>query len=121
CVPVSVANKTLAHLDAAIKLLGPAPRCGEKGRASAWTARAYKGRVLVSMHLYPQAIAVFDSVIGSGVYALETSYDRVWTGFKQFANGPETILAYNAAVNDGEPNGNNANSGECLNLPYGGT
>ena len=117
----SVAQKILADLDAAIKLLGPAPRFGEKGRASAWTARAYKGRVLVSMHLYPQAIAVFDSVIGSGVYALETSYDRVWTGFKQFANGPETILAYNASVNDGEPNGNNANYGERLNLPYAGS
>ena len=117
----SVAQKILADLDAAINLLGPAPRFGEKGRASAWTARAYKGRVLVSMHLYPQAIAVFDSVIGSGVYALETSYDRVWTGFKQFANGPETILAYNASVNDGEPNGNNANYGERLNLPYAGS
>ena len=117
----SVAQKILADLDAAINLLGPAPRFGEKGRASAWTARAYKGRLLASMHLYPQAIAVFDSVIGSGIYALETSYDRVWTGFKQFANGPETILAYNASVNDGEPNGNNANYGERLNLPYAGS
>src|SRR5207249_6264128 len=58
------------------------------------------------------------SVIESGIYALETSYDRVWTGCKQFANGPETILAYNASVNDGEPNGNNANYGERLNLSY---
>ncbi len=117
----SVAQKILADLNAAINLLGPAPRFGEKGRASAWTARAYKGRVLASMHLYPEAIAVFDSVIGSGIYALEQSYDRVWTGFKQFANGPETILAYNASVNDGEPDGNNANYGERLNLPYAGS
>ncbi|HEV2670211.1 MAG TPA: RagB/SusD family nutrient uptake outer membrane protein [Gemmatimonadales bacterium] len=117
----SVAQKILADLDAAIKLLGPTPRFGEKGRASAWTARAYKGRVLAYMHQYPQAIAVFDSVITQGVYALETSYDRVWTGFHAFSNGPETILAYQASVNDGEPSGNNSNYGERLNLPYAGS
>jgi hypothetical protein len=117
----SVALKILADLNAAIGLLPDAPRFGEKGRASAWTARAYKGRLLASMHLYPQAIAVFDSVIASGKYALQASYDQVWTGFKLYSNGPETILAYQASVNDGEPDGNNANYGERLNLPYAGS
>ena len=117
----SVAHKIVADLDAAIALLGNTPRFGEKGRASAWTARAYKGRVLAYMHQYPEAVAVFDSVIASGTYALEPSFDRVWTGFKQYADGPETILAYQASVNDGEPNGNNSNYGERLNLPYAGS
>jgi hypothetical protein len=73
------------------------------------------------MHRYPEAIAVFDSVIASGVYALQPSFDQVWTGFHAYSNGPETILAYQASVNDNEPNGNNANYGERLNLPYAGS
>ena len=36
-------------------------------------------------------------------------------------NGKETIFAYQASVNDGEPNGNNANFGERLNFPYSGS
>src|SRR5438876_1695184 len=46
----SVARKILADLDAAIALLPVTPRFGETGRATRWTARAYKGRVLASMH-----------------------------------------------------------------------
>jgi hypothetical protein len=45
----------------------------------------------------------------------------VWTGIHAYSNGPETILAYQASVNDGEPDGNNANYGERLNLPYAGS
>jgi hypothetical protein len=45
----------------------------------------------------------------------------VWTGFQAFANGPETIWAYQASANDGEPSGNNANFGERLNFPYSGS
>jgi len=117
----SVAQKILADLDTAIALLPNAPRNGEKGRASVWTAKAYKGRLLVSMHQYAQAITVFDDVINNGPYALQTSYDQVWTGIHTYSNGPETILAYQASVNDGEPDGNNANYGERLNLPYAGS
>jgi len=117
----SVAHKILADLNAAMALLPKTPRNGDKGRATFWTALAYKGRVLEYMHQYPQAIVVFDSVIASNVYALETSYDHVWTGFKQYSDGPETILAYQASVNDGEPSGNNSNYGERLNLPYAGS
>ena len=60
-------------------------------------------------------------MIASNTYALEVSFDRVWTGFHQYADGPETILAYQASVNDGEPNGNNSNYGERLNLPHSGS
>src|SRR5947207_2541949 len=35
----------IKDLDAAIALLPPAPRNGQVGRASQWTAKAYKGRV----------------------------------------------------------------------------
>src|SRR3989440_811700 len=120
-VGVNDTTLILADLDSAIALLGPAgavPRNGEKGRATKWTATAYKGRVQVYARDYAGAITTLQSVVTSGVFGLETSFDRVWTGFHQFADGPETILAYEASANDGEPNGNNANWGERLNFPH---
>jgi hypothetical protein len=86
-----------------------------------WTAKAYKGRVLVYAGQFPAALTLLREVRTSGPYALETSYDKVWTGFKDLENGKETIFAYQAAVNDGEPNGNDSNYGERLNFPHGGS
>ena len=119
----SVAKLVLADLQAAAALLPATPRNGEKGRVTSWTARAYKGRVLEYTHQYAAAIATFDSIVNDPLkpYGLEVSFDRVWTGFNQYADGPETILAYQASVNDGEPNGNNSNYGERLNLPHSGS
>ncbi len=103
-------------LDSAIKLLPTAAR--SKGRPSSWTAKAYKGRVQVYAGQYAAAVTTLQDVKTNGPFALETSFDHVWTGFKAFADGPETIWAYQASSNDGEPNGNNANFGERLNFPY---
>jgi hypothetical protein len=114
-----VVTNILADLDAAIALLPVTPR--SVARASQWTAKAYKGRVLVYSGQYAAALTVLREVRASGVYALESSYDRVWTGFQDLENGKETILAYQASVNDGEPNGNNGNYGERLNFPHGGS
>lgn len=110
----------LADLDEAIALLPPTPRLGQVGRATQWTARAYKGRVQVYSGDYQGGLTTLREVESSGVYALQPNYHQVWTGFHQFANGPETILAYQASVNDGEPDGNNSNWGETLNFPHGG-
>jgi hypothetical protein len=117
----STAARILADLNAAIALLPPAPRNGEAGRASSWTAKAYKGRLQVYTQQYDSALVTLRDVAANGPYALETSFDHVWTGFKAFANGPETILAYDASANDGDPDGNNANWGERLNFPHGGS
>jgi hypothetical protein len=117
----SVAKLVIADLDTAIALLPQTQRYGDKGRVTSWAALAYKGRVLVYTHQYAAAVQVLDSVATFGPYALETSFDHVWTGFKAFQDGPETILAYQASVNDGEPDGNNANYGERLNLPHSGS
>jgi len=114
----SVAKLIISDLDAAIALLPATPRNGQVGRATKWAATAYKGRVQVYVGDYAGALTTLQSVQASGVYALETSFDHVWTGFHQFANGKETILAYEASINDGEPNGNNSNYGERLNFPY---
>lgn len=109
----------IKDLDAAIALLPPTPR--DKGRASQWTAKAYKGRVQMYAGQYDAAITTFTDVVSNGPYKLETSFDHVWTGFKQYYNGPETIWAYQASVNDGDPNGDNGNFGERLNFPYSGS
>src|SRR5205085_11521468 len=95
-------------------------RNSQAGRATKWKALAYKGRVQMYRGDYAGALTTLREVRDSngGRFALETSFDHVWTGFSQFANGKETILAYEASINDGEPNGNNSNYGERLNFPY---
>jgi len=115
------ATNMLRDLDSAIALLPATPRNGQVGRATSWTAKAYKGRVQVYLGRYAAALTTLREVQASGPYALETSYDHVWTGFPAFANGKETIFAYQASANDGEPNGDNANWGERLNFPHGGS
>lgn len=116
--PVSL---ILADLDEAIGLLPAQPRRGEVARATAWTARAYKGRVQVYSGDYAGGLTTLSEVESSGPYALEENFHHVWTGFGDLANGPETILAYQASVNDGNPNGDNANWGERLNFPHAGS
>jgi hypothetical protein len=91
------------------------------GRATKWTATAYKGRVQMYTGDFAGALATLRSVQASGVYALESTFDKVWTGFKDLENAKETIFAYQASVNDGEPNGNNSNFGERLNFPHSGS
>jgi hypothetical protein len=117
----AVAAAIIQDLTDAIALLPTASRNGQVGRANQWTAKAYKGRVEVYAGQYANAIATLTDVRNNGPYALETSYDRVWTGFADRDNGPETILAYQASANDGEPDGNNANYGERLNFPHSGS
>jgi hypothetical protein len=117
----AVPAEIIKDLDQAISLLGTTPRNGDKGRATQWTAKAYKGRVQMYAGQFAAALTTLREVRTSGPYALEQSFDRVWTGFSDFANGKETIFAYQASINDGEPNGNNANYGERLNFPHSGS
>jgi hypothetical protein len=121
----AVLTDILADLDAAIAKL-PVTQ-GDKGRANKWTATAYKGRVLVYKASVTRAAAdwtaardVLRSVVAANVYGLETSYDKVWTGFSSAENGPETIFVYESSV-DTDPNGNNSNYGERLNFPHSGS
>jgi len=120
-VGVDAIAAILSDLDEAIGLLPATPRYGEVGRATSWTARAYKGRVQVSAGDYGAGLTTLEEVRSGGPYALEQDFSRVWTGFSDYSNGSETILAYQASSNDGEPNGNNANYGERLNFPHSGS
>jgi hypothetical protein len=116
-----VAQDIMADLDKAISLLPATPRNGQVGRVTSWTAKAYKGKLYMFLQQYAQAKSVFDDIVANGPYDLETSYDKVWTGFKSAENGPETIFAFQASANDGAPSGNNANYGERLNFPHSGS
>lgn len=116
-----VATDLLKDLNDAIALLPTTPRKSQVGRATQWTAKAYKGRVQMYAGDFAGALTTLRDVRASGPYALETSYDKVWTGFKDLENGKETIFAYQASVNDGQPNGQNSNFGERLNFPHSGS
>ena len=118
-VGVAIADSILKDLDAAIALLPDAPRHGDVGRATSWTAKAYKGRVQVYAGDYAGGLTTLQDVRANGPYALEQDFSRVWTGFQAFSNGPETILAYQASL--GDPDGTNANYGERLNFPHSGS
>ena len=120
-VGVDAIASILADLNTAIGLLPATPRNGDVGRATSWTAKAYKGKVQVYAGDFAGAVTTLNEVRTSGPYALETDFSRVWTGFAQYTNGSETILAYQASANDGDPNGNNANYGERLNFPHSGS
>ena len=118
--PLVIAD-LLKDLDSAIVLLPTSPRGGQIGRATKWTAKAYKGRVQTYAGQYAAALVTLTDVKNNGPYALETSFDHVWSGYKDYENGKETIFAYQASANDGEPNGQNANFGERLNFPHSGS
>jgi hypothetical protein len=116
-----VIPEIMADLDAAIGLLPTTPRNAQVGRATQWTAKAYKGRLQMYAGQYAAALATLREIRASGPYRLEPSFDRVWTGFQAFANGPETVFAFQASANDGEVEGRNANFGERLNFPHSGS
>ena len=124
--PDSIIKLIIADLDTAAALLPATPRNGEKGRVTKWTAQAYKGRVQVygasvNPAYWAAAITTLTAVKNTGPYALETSFDHVWTAFPAYRNGSETILAFQASVKDGEPAGWNSNWGERLNFPHSGS
>jgi hypothetical protein len=110
-------DAVLADLDAAIALL-PVEQ-GDVGRVTQWTAKAYKGRVLMFKKDFTGALPVLKEVVDEGPYELEETFHNVFAA--QNDNGAETILAYQASSNDGNPNGNNANYSDRLNFPHSGS
>lgn len=110
----------LSDLSDAASLLPATPRNGQAGRATSWTARAYKGKVLVYAERWGDAVTELSAVVTGGPYGLQPSFDEIYTGRQGLYNGPETVLAYQASSNDGESNGDNSNWGERLNHPHGG-
>lgn len=107
----------IADLDAAINLLPPSQ--GQVGRVTSWTAKAVKGRVQVYQQDWGNARTTLDDVVNNGPYALEDNFHYVFDVAHN--NGPETVLAYQASVNDGNPSGQNGNRNDRLNFPHSGS
>ncbi len=108
-----------ADLKEAMTLL-PAVQA-DYGRPTKWTAEAYLGRVQVYNGEYAAGQATLREVRSSGAYALEPDFSKVWTTLAPYRTGRENILAYQASVNDGDPNADNGNDGERLNFPHSGS
>ena len=71
-----VISAILSDLDAAISLL-PASQ-GDIGRATSWTAKAYKGKVQMYAGDFGGASATLSEVVNSGVYSLEDCFHDVF-------------------------------------------
>ena len=110
-------NMILADIETAIGLLPETQ--GDVGRVTKWTAKAYKGRVQLFNKDYPGALATLGPVVSSGVYQLEETFHNAFNVGNN--NGKETVLAYQASVNDGENSGNNGNRQDRLNFPHSGS
>lgn len=115
--PSAALDMILADLDAAIAKLPETQ--GDVGRVTKWTAKAYKGRVLMYKGDFPIALTVLSDVESSGPYDLEATFHDVFDATNN--NGSETVLAYQASVNDGQNDGNNGNRNDRLNFPHSGS
>lgn len=105
----------IKDLEAAIALL-PANKTAV-GRVDKTIATAYLGKAKLYAGDYAGALAAFNTVISSGKYGLADSfYDNFSVAGD---NNKESIFAAQASVNDGDPNGANANYGERLAYPHG--
>ena len=115
---VAAFSAMLDDMQAAINLLPESQ--GAIGRANQWTAKAYLGKMQVWAGDFTAAKSTIDDVVNNGPYALrECFHDPFSAGADE--NGSETILAYQASTNDGDPNGENGNRNDRLNFPHGGS
>ncbi len=89
------------------------------GRVTQWTAKAYLGRVQVYSGDYASGRATLSDVVNNGPYALRDCFHDVFSAAEE--NGTETVLAYQASTNDGDPGGENANRNDRLNFPHSGS
>lgn len=116
-VGVDVVPLLLADINEAINLL-PLTQ-GSIGRVTEWTAKAFKGKIQVYAEDWPAALITLADVVNNGPYGLEDNYHYVFDALRN--NGPETVLAYQASVNDGASGGQNGNHPDRLNFPHGGS
>jgi tetratricopeptide (TPR) repeat protein len=108
-----------ADFQAAIDGL-PETQPGFPGRANKSAAKAYLARCYMEQHKYAEAKPILEDIIANGKtakgenYAL-VNYQSNFNGAQD--NGPESVWAYQASVNDGS--GTNGNYGDNLQFPNG--
>ena len=95
------------------------------GRVNKWAAMAFLAKAYMYQHKYDSALALLNQVITSGTtsrgtpYSLEPIYESNFNPAQK--NGPESVFACQASVNDGSSistNGGNGDTGDELNFPY---
>ncbi|MGL4630407.1 MAG: RagB/SusD family nutrient uptake outer membrane protein, partial [Leadbetterella sp.] len=89
------------------------------GKADKMVATAYLGKAKLYKKDYAGALAAFNTVINSGRFKLVNSFYDNFTVADD--NNVESIFAMQASVNDGNPDGENADFGGRLALPHSGS
>ncbi|TWR26745.1 RagB/SusD family nutrient uptake outer membrane protein [Mucilaginibacter achroorhodeus] len=95
----------------------------DAGRANKWAAGTYLAKTYLYEHKFPEARAIFETVVTQGTTANGQPYklnDNFEDNFRAATNNSaESVFAVQAAANV-DPNGiSNANNGDMLNFPYG--
>jgi hypothetical protein len=95
------------------------------GRVNKWAAMAFLAKAYMYEHKYADAKPLLDQIIANGTisngthYSLEPLYESNFNPAQK--NGPESVFACQASVNDGSSiatNGGNGDTGDELNFPY---
>ncbi len=92
------------------------PTQAEPGRANAWAAKAYMGKVHLYQGEWAQALTLLKDVIDNGPYALNPNFVDNFNAVGE--NGPESVFAIQFASDGGLSF--NGNRGATLNFPNGG-
>jgi starch-binding outer membrane protein, SusD/RagB family len=95
----------------------------EKGRATKGAAQAYLGKAYMFNKDYALAKAAFDQVVNSGVYDLQDCFHYVFSTLGENGMGGkrESLFAFQASVQDGVDDGQNANFPDRLTFPHAGS
>jgi hypothetical protein len=116
-VGVTPLNDVLQDLQNAVALLPPVQ--GAPGRINQWAAKALLGKAQVYAEDWGAALITLRDVVDNGPYALEDNFHFVFDVAHN--NGPETVIAFQASVNDGASGGQNGNHPDRLNFPHSGS
>lgn len=95
----------------------------EKGRATKGAALAYLGKAYLYDKQYANAKAALDQVVSSGVYQLQDNFHNIFSTLGENGEGGkrESLLAFQASVQDGVDDGQNANFPDRLTFPHAGS
>lgn len=95
----------------------------EKGRATKGAALAYLGKAQMFTKNYTAAKAAFDEVVNSNVYDLQDCYHYIFSamGENGYDGKRESLFSFQASVQDGVDDGQNANFSDRLTMPHAGS
>lgn len=95
----------------------------QAGRVTKGAALAYLGKAYLYDHQYAAAKTALDQVVNSGVYDLQDCFHYVFSTLGENGRGGkrESLLSFQASVQDGVDDGQNANFPDRLTFPHAGS